>query len=206
MAWQGSDERMEASSLLHPVEKTRHGKFGVLRPLLKSNPSQPMPKHNILFGHLLALKPFADKLPTDAHPFLTIGQLSRDFPDGIVYLDMWPFSEAPLLICTSVTAAIETAQKTAIGVKKPARLEQWFHPISGGPNLFTMHEGEWRTWRNIFNPGFSQSHIFKLVPDVVQEVKAYRDLLHSFAEKKEMFLLDDETLWFTLDMIGQTVL
>lgn len=165
-----------------------------------------MPKHNLLFGHLLALKPFADKLPSDAHPFLTIGQLSRDYPDGMVYLDMWPFSDAPLLICTSATAAIETAQKTAIGLKKPAPLEKWFHPIAGGPNLFTMHEDEWRTWRNIFNPGFSQAHIFKLVPDVVQEVKAYRDLLHDFAQKKDMFLLDDETLWFTLDMIGHTVL
>ncbi|KAF4637481.1 hypothetical protein G7Y89_g599 [Cudoniella acicularis] len=165
----------------------------------------PTPKHNIFFGHLLTLKTYIDKLPKDAHPFIAFGQMARNFSGGIFYLDMWPFMD-PVLMCTSATAAIETTQKTVLATKKPRSLESWFIPIAGGPNLFTMEEDDWRFWRNTFNPGFSQAHIMKLVPSIVHEVKAYQKLLLEYSEKKEMFLLDEVTLWFTMDMIGAIVL
>ena len=165
-----------------------------------------MPKHNILLGHLLALKPYIDKLPSDAHPAYSFGQIANtQFPGGVYYLDMWPFF-APLLISTSLNATIDATQKTALAIRKPNFLSRWFQTISGGPNLFTMEEEEWKYWNGIFSPGFSQAHIFKLIPTIVQEALAYRNLLSEYAKKGEMFLLDKETLWFTMDMIGAFVL
>lgn len=49
------------------------------------------------FGHLLAIRPYIDKLPSDAHSFITFGQMAREYPGGIFYLDMWPFI-GPLVI------------------------------------------------------------------------------------------------------------
>ena len=164
-----------------------------------------MPKHSILFGHLLAVKTHVDKLPGDAHGFVPIGQMAREYPGGIFYLDMWPFLE-PTMVCTSTTAAIQATQKTVLAAKKPTSLHAWFYSIAGGPNLFTMHEDEWKAWRKIFNPGFSQTHIFNLVPHIVRETQAYRDLLKGYAEADTMFRLDEATLWFTMDMIGAIVL
>jgi sterigmatocystin biosynthesis cytochrome P450 monooxygenase len=164
-----------------------------------------MPKHSRLFGHLLAIKPYVDKLPSDAHGFIAVGQMAREYPDGVFYLDLWPFFE-PLMVCTSTTAAIQATQKTVLATKKPASLHTWFHSITGGPNLFTMDEDEWRAWRKIFNPGFSQTHLVSLVPDIVKETRAYRDVLKSYAEADIMFRLDEATLWFTMDLIGAIVL
>ena len=164
-----------------------------------------MPKHSLLFGHLLAIKPYVDKLPGDAHGFISVGQMARDYPNGLLYLDLWPFFD-PLLVCTSTTAAIQATQKTALAAKKPVTLYSWFYSIAGGPNLFTMHEDEWRGWRKIFNPGFSQTHLSSLVPNIVKETRAYRDLLKSYAEADIVVRLDEATLWFTMDLIGAIVL
>ncbi|KAF4634131.1 hypothetical protein G7Y89_g3984 [Cudoniella acicularis] len=166
----------------------------------------PMPKHSMIFGHLLTMKPFIDKLPSDAHPVYYFGQVAKEeFPRGVYYLDMWPFF-GPLLICTSLNATVDATQRTALSIKKPDSLIRWFQSIAGGPNLFTMEEDEWRSWRSIFNPGFSQAHIFKLVPTIVREALAYRGLLLKYAQGGKIFRLDDETLWFTMDMIGSLVL
>ena len=164
-----------------------------------------MPKHSIFFGHLLAIKPYVDRLPSDAHGFLAFGHMAREYPGGIFYLDLWPFI-GPLMICTSATAAIQATQKTILAARKPTSLHAWFYSIAGGPNLFTMHENEWRSWRNVFNPGFSQAHLFSLVPDIVRETLEYRKTLKHYATEGDMFQLDEVTLWFTMDLIGAIVL
>ncbi|KAH8602492.1 cytochrome P450 [Bisporella sp. PMI_857] len=110
------------------------------------------------------------------------------------------------MMVTSVTAATEVIQQTVLATMKPASLVSWFHPISGRLILFTMANEEWKLWRNTFNSGFSQGHILKLVPNIVHEARAYRNLLHKHAEINEMFLLDEQTLWFTMDMIGAIAL
>jgi len=164
-----------------------------------------MPKHNVFFGHLLTIMPYVNKLPSDAHGFIPFGQVAREYPGGIFYLDIWPFI-GPIMICVSATAAIQATQKTVLAPKKPDSLNGWFHSIAGGPNLFCMGEEEWRVWRNIFNPGFSAAHIQQLVPNIVEETLAYRDLLKDIAKSGKMVELDEATLWFTMDLIGATVL
>ena len=159
----------------------------------------------MLFGHLLALKPYVDRLPSDAHGFLAAGHMAREFPRGLFYLDVWPFGE-PLIICNSAKAAIQVTQKTILATRKPKSLYAWFYSIAGGPNLFTMHDDEWSSWRNVFNPGFSQAHLFSLVPAIVRQTLEYQETLKHYATKGNMFQLDEVTLWFTMDLIGTTVL
>ena len=171
----------------------------------QSDEKKPMPKHSMFLGHLLAIKPYVDRLPSDAHGFLAFGHMAKKYPGGIFYLDMWPFI-GPIMICTSATAATQATQKTILAAKKPKSLHAWFYSIAGGPNLFTMQEDEWRPWRNVFNPGFSQAHLFSLVPDIVRETLEYRKTLEHYAAEGSMFQLDEVTLWFTMDLIGAIVL
>lgn len=101
-----------------------------------------MPKHNLVFGHLLIMKHYIERFPSDGYPVYSFGQIAQEqFPDGVYYLDMWPFF-GPLLVCTSLHATIDATQKTALAGKKPRFLSRWFQPIAGGPNLFTMEENE----------------------------------------------------------------
>ena len=87
-----------------------------------ANNQKPMPKHNLFLGHLLAIKPYIDNLPPDAHGFIPFGKMARECPGGIFYLDMWPFI-GPIMICTSATAAIQATQRTVLSLKKPISLQ-----------------------------------------------------------------------------------
>lgn len=160
-----------------------------------------MPKHSMIFGHILTLRPIIARLPSDVHSFIRFSELAKEFLDGNYYLDMWPFFR-PLLICTSLKTAVDATQNTALAIRKPDSIARWFYNIAGGPNLSNMKEREWKVWRNTFNPGFTQAHIFNLIPTIVQEALAYKELLSEYADQEVMFRLDEETLWFTMDMIG----
>lgn len=160
-----------------------------------------MPTHNMIWGHLLAVKPTIDGLPNDAHPCYMFGEVSRKF-SGLYYLDLWPFSP-PFLMVTSATAAAQATQHTQTALNRPLALQDWFLPITGGPTLFDMPEAEWKSWRALFNPGFSNSYLTGLIPQIVEETLVYRDVLSEHARKGDIFRLDTTTLWFTFDLIGR---
>lgn len=165
---------------------------------------QPMPVHNMIWGHLLSVKPIIDGLPKDAYPFYMFGEASRKF-SGLYYLDPWPFSP-PFLMVTSAAAAAQATQQNPIALNRPPPLQGWFLPITGGPTLFDMPEIEWKPWRALFNPGFSNSYLTGLLPQIVEETMVYCDVLRDHAQKGGIFRLDTTTLWFTMDLIGRVTM
>ena len=160
-----------------------------------------MPEHSMAWGHLLTVKPIMDSLPDDAHPFYVFGEASRKF-SGLYYLDLWPFSP-PFLMVTSATAAAQVTQHTSLAFDRPLALQDWFLPITGGPTLFDMPEKEWKPWRAIFSPGFSNTYLTGLIPHMVEETMVYSAILKAHAKKRDIFELDTTTLWFTMDLIGR---
>lgn len=163
-----------------------------------------MPDYSMAWGHLLTVKPIMDSLPDDAHPFYVFSQAGRGF-SGLYYLDLWPFSP-PFLMVTSATAAAQVTQHTTLAFNRPLALQDWFHPITGGPTLFDMAEKEWKPWRAIFNPGFSNTYLTRLIPHIVEETLVYRTVLKEHAQKGAVFRLDTVTLWFTMDLIGRVAM
>ncbi|PQE04870.1 cytochrome P450 protein [Rutstroemia sp. NJR-2017a BBW] len=146
------------------------------------------PHHSFIFGHLLLLKELNNQLPRGAHYQFMFGDIARKYflNEGVFYLDLWPMS--------------------GLFLTRPHLLERFFKPIAGGPNLFDLHESQWKPWRAVFAKGFSEQHIFSLVPGIVKETKVYMETLRGLARKGEMFSLDTTTLRFTMDMIGRTIL
>ena len=155
-------------------------------------------------GHLLVAKPVMDALPSDVHVNVSTAEISRGFTKtDAFYLDFWPFSRT-ILVISSPDAAMQVTQKH--NLPKPVLLHDYFLPITGGPNLFTMVEQQWKPWREIFNPGFSASYILEQVPHIVHEVLVYSEILREHARKGDIFSLDETSLSLTMDMIGAITL
>jgi hypothetical protein len=136
------------------------------------------------------------------------GDIARKYflNEGVFYLDLWPMSGLFLTVISPTTAISVTQTNPKLSMERPHLLERFFKPIAGGPNLFDLHESQWRPWRAVFAKGFSEQHIFSLVPGIVKETKVYMETLRGLARKGEMFSLDTTTLRFTMDMIGRTIL
>jgi len=164
-----------------------------------------MPNHSFFMGHLLVIKQALSSIPQDCNPFLVFGEVSKAFPLGVFYLDIWPFG-SPFLIVTSLNAATQATQQTEIAYNRPPELLKDFKPITGGPNLFSMPEEDWKPLRAMFNPGFSHQSVSEFIEHIVEESLVYRRILAGHAEERNLVDLDTATLRFTMDLIGRTVL
>lgn len=51
----------------------------------------------------------------------------------------------------------------------------------------SMDGQEWKYWRDMFNAGFSASHLMALVPDVLKETMVFLSVLNDHATKLDVF-------------------
>ena len=161
-----------------------------------------MPEFKLLAGHFLALKGILMHLPTNTTMHTTMHHLSKRFPSGIFYINLWPFS-GNLLVITTPSAA---AQVQALELEKPSILCEPLNTLTGGPSLITMQGPTLMKWRTLFNPGFSAGYMMGLAPLIADEVGIFCDLLRERVRRGEMFQLEDLTLKLTIDVIGSVTL
>ncbi|ORX98676.1 aflN/ verA/ monooxygenase [Clohesyomyces aquaticus] len=164
------------------------------------NAGFPMPAYNPIFGHLLILKEQMDNLPADCTTNSSFLGISKSFPNGVFYFDLWPFAK-PLLIVNTISGAEQLMRAPLI---KPHIFDDAMYYLCGGPNLLTMPDKPWKEWRSLFNPAFSPSYMLELVPAIVKEAVVFRDILDALAKSGEMFQLENLTLKLTIDVIGAT--
>ena len=164
-----------------------------------------MPPHHPLFGHLLVAKEIMSRLPHNTHPQYLPGLIRRDIPDvgPVFYLDMWPFS-LPILIVSSPSAAYQLTQEHS--QPKSDGLRRYMRPLAGNKDLVSMEGSLWKQWRNVFNPGFSASHLILLVPQIAREVSTFCEILRERAQTGEIFPLEEATVNLTMDTIGRVAL
>jgi cytochrome P450 len=166
-----------------------------------------MPPWNPILGHLLAIPPVMKTLPEDTQQPDAFEALckahEKDDMDSAIYLDMWPFADPMLVICSPVLA-VQACQEHDL--PKPPILHAFFNPLAGGDNLFTMNGPEWKRSRALFNSGFSAGYILQQTGHIVDEAEIYVDILREHARKGDMFSLDDVTCWYTMDIIGAVTL
>lgn len=160
-----------------------------------------MPPHHPVFGHLLVAKGVMSELPGNANPQYLPGQVSRKYPDvgPVFYLDMWPFT-LPILVVASPLAAYQLTQEHS--QPKSDGLRKYMRPLTDNNDLVSMEGQPWKDWRNVFNPGFSASHLITLVPEILHEISTFSDILRELVRKGDMFSLEDLTVNLTMDTIG----
>lgn len=81
-----------------------------------------------------------------------------------------------------------------------------FGPFSHGVDLITSNGHHWKTWRSIFNPGFSSKNIQSYVPAKLEEYNIFRIKLESFAALGETIKMDQQAMALTVDIIGHAIL
>lgn len=198
----GYKERVRA------IRLKREGFVGQAKLLLRmylDSFHQAMPPHHPIFGHLLVLAHMMGKLPKDAHPHHIPDQLRQKYPEmgPIFYLDAWPFMTLTLVVASPTTIAQITTEHVL--PKFPA-IKEFLYPLANGKDIVSMDGREWKYWRNIFNPGFSASHLMTLVPDFVKETTVFCKLLQDHARTQDMFQMKTLTDDLAMDVIGKVVL
>lgn len=165
-----------------------------------------MPPHHPIFGHILLAGRILTTLPNDAHGHYLANEIRLQFPhlDSMFYLDTWPFSPPVLLVLSPIGMRQMTQEHPLLPKHKGQR--QFLRPLSGQHDLVTMEGQMWKTWRTIFNPGFSVNHLMTLIPNILEDVLIFHDILQDHAQKGDIFSLEEATLSVTLDVIGRVTL
>ena len=164
-----------------------------------------MPPHHPVFGHLQFVAEIMAKCPSDVHGHVLPHQIKKVLPDlgPVFYIDTWPFGP-PIVAVTDPDSAFQITQLHSL--PKFHTLANYMRPMTGGNDLITLEGAEWRKWRNIFNPGFSSSHLMTLVPDIMKDISIFCKILRESAEKSEIVSMDTLTTRLSLDVIGRAAL
>ena len=143
-------------------------------------------------------------LPTDVHGHVLFEAFRRQNQlPPVFYVDSWPFGYQALVV-GSPDAAYQITQEHSL--PKFMSLRYFLKPLVGVNNLVSMEGQLWKTWRGIFNPGFSANHLMTLVPGIVENTLIYCDHLCKHAEKGGLFQMEEMTTKLTVDIIGKIIL
>ncbi len=167
-------------------------------------PSQPKPPHSFLLGNTPIMAEMFSQFPSRVHPHTVISYLRKKFNlPPIFYLETWPFGEPVCVVLDPDVASQVTVQPS---LSKHRALEDIVLPLTGRDSLLTIEGKHHREWRNIFNPGFSNSHLMTLVDGIVQDSIVFTDILGKHADTGSIFLMEEAATRFTVDVIGRVVL
>jgi len=164
-----------------------------------------MPPHHPILGHLLIVGNIMSKLPSDVHGHVLPRQIAKAFPNlgPLFYIDTWPFGP-PMLVATSPDSANQIT--TAHSLPKFIALREYMKPMTGGMDLTTLEGSAWKTWRNVFQPGFSSGHLMTKVPEMIEDILIFCENLRAHAASGEVFQMDPLTVNLNLDIIGRLAL
>lgn len=164
-----------------------------------------MPPYNPILGHLLVCHKIMSKLPNDAHAQYLPDQIRRTMPEigPNYYIDTWPFVP-PMLVVSSPSTLYQIMQEHPM--PKHQALRNFLGPLTGGLDIVSMNGSIWKTWRSIYNPGFSTNNLMTFVPDIIKETLVFCDILQEHMERKDIFPMKPYTDNLAIDVIGKVVL
>lgn len=122
---------------------------------------------------------------------------------GYIYLDVWPFGMCTLAVFDPDIAAQFTQDKSY--PKAPATIRE-LTPFTLGRDLVTMEGQEWKTWRSVFNPGFSAKNLTALLPAFLEEIQVLKETLVRAAETGIVVNVEKTVRMATVDVICRAAL
>ncbi|KAL9121048.1 MAG: hypothetical protein Q9187_002392 [Circinaria calcarea] len=142
------------------------------------------------------------KLPKDAHPQYLPDQLRRKFPHlgPNYYIDTWPFGPM-ILVVSSPSTLYQITQEHSL--PKYHALRSFLYPLTDGLDIVTMEGQTWKAWRSIYNPGFSNTNLMALVPEIIRETSRFLQVLHKHVQENDIFPLKTHTDNLAMDVIGR---
>ncbi|KAJ0124859.1 hypothetical protein J7T55_006202 [Diaporthe amygdali] len=163
--------------------------------------------HSFWLGHLEIIAKIQAKYPTDLHQQCMPLLLAKEYPEvaeqAVLYLDVWPFSHPMLAVFHPDIMAQFTQDNSR---PKHSQMREEFHILSGCNDLVNQEGQVWKTWRSIFNPGFSVKNLMSLIPAFLEEIQVFRDWLGDVAESGQIVQLEPKAMRATADIIGRAAL
>jgi cytochrome P450 len=133
--------------------------------------------------------------------------LHREYPEilgsGVAYLDLWPIA-SPMLAVFHPDVMAQFTQETSR--PKHDLMKAELGPFTQCKDLVCSEGQTWKTWRSIFNPGFSAKNLQFFVPEMLEEVLVFKDWLSELAKSGKVAPLEEQTSKLTTDVIGRAVL
>ncbi|KAI1468336.1 cytochrome P450 4V3 [Daldinia caldariorum] len=171
----------------------------------------PILPHSLLFGHLPIFAAFRGVCPPDVniyefHYWLATN-VGKYFPGHdklppVIYLDLWPMSRSLVLVFDPVAAAQFTQAKS---LPKDYVTTAYMHPLTQNLDIVSTEGEQWKKWRSMFNPGFSQRNLTALLPELIEEAQIFANGLKDMAGKGgewgPVFQLEKRTINLTFDII-----
>ncbi|KAF2875732.1 cytochrome P450 [Massariosphaeria phaeospora] len=163
-----------------------------------------MPPWSWWFGHLAYLQRALKDLPPDVNVYEAIVELVREHSDTEIFLlDFWPVFEPVFMVYgPDLSMQVSSNQNN---LAKPQYSHESLSPVVGGPSLISMNDTDWKFWRSLLNPGFSNAAMMHRVPDLVDAVETFCHELGKYVDRG-VFSLDDMTTRLTMDVITKAIL
>lgn len=136
-------------------------------------------------------------------PYALIKTYPKACADGFIYFDTWPFGGATFAVFHPDIIAQFTQDKS---FPKSDGLAREFGPLTGLNDLVNMEGQEWKTWRSVFNPGFSAKNLTTLLPAFLEEIQVLKEKLIQAARSGEVVSMEDTVQKATVDVICRAAL
>jgi cytochrome P450 len=166
-----------------------------------------MMPHSFLFGHLISVGKVVSKYPTGTGNLGSALLLAKEYPElgecGIIYMDTWPIAP-PTLAVFHPDVMAQFTQETSM--PKGDFIKPELYPLTQSKDLVSSEGAEWKTWRSIFNPGFSAKNLTSLLPAFLEEIQVIRERFIKLAESGEIVELEPVVQKLTIDVICRAVL
>jgi cytochrome P450 len=168
-------------------------------------------KHSMILGHLEVVGKLVSSLPSDAHGDYMMMKIRENwrelFPQctkcpPVAYIDTWPFTP-PMVISLNANVSSQFTQEHSL--PKAHEQKHVLYPLTKNQDLSSMEGAQWKVWRKNLSPGFSVQTITSRIPDIVEEVEDFANVLKSKAGKDgewgDVFSFEAATTNLALDVI-----
>ncbi|KAL1852000.1 hypothetical protein Daus18300_012355 [Diaporthe australafricana] len=167
----------------------------------------PILPHSFLLGHMMAVGKALATYPADFSKLGIIYALAKAYPElcecGVLYLDTWPLGEQTLAAFNPDLMAQFTQDRS---FPKAAMISVELEPLTDLHDIVTMEGQEWKTWRSIFNPGFSAKNLTALLPAFLEEIQVLKERLVDIANSGKVVKMEEIIQRATVDVIFRAAL
>ncbi|KAI3320738.1 cytochrome P450 [Xylariaceae sp. AK1471] len=135
-----------------------------------------------------------------------IPDLERTPP--ILYLDIWPVF--PDLMMMVLDAEVSTQFTQIRSLPKHPITRTFLEPLTDNLDMTSADGKQAKVWRSRFNPSFSPRNINLVIPELIDEILVFKELLGEMAGSNgswsEVFQLEERTTNLTFDVILRATL
>lgn len=122
-------------------------------------------------------------------------------------MDLWPLTYSYAFVIDGEAATQFTVSPS---LNKHDVVGDYLVHMTHGHDLFAGNGQLWKKWRSRLNPGFSSRHMTTMIPDILEEVITFVDVLKAKTGANgswgQVFLMEPKAINLTFNVITRTIM